>query len=158
MDNKYKVSALAISMAALLSITQDEGYSSKPYKDINGKWTNGYGNATINPTRNVTKKQAIDDLKQNVSADAMQVAKCVKVPITQNQYDAFINLSYNIGYNAFCKSSIVKKVNAGDDKGACEAIMLYTYVGGKDCKDPVNRCGGIVDRRIEERSLCLKGL
>jgi lysozyme len=155
---KFKASALAISLTALLMIANDEGYSSKPYRDINGVWTNGYGNATIDPTKVVSQKEALSDLKQNISANAMQMAECIKVPVTQNQYDAYINLSYNIGYNAFCKSTIVKKLNIGDDIGSCNAIMLYTFVGGKDCKIKSNKCYGIVTRREYEKSLCLKGL
>ena len=158
MQNKIAAGAMSISMAALLFISNQEGFSPYPYKDIDGVWTNGYGNATINPKRKVDQQQALDDLHKNVNAIGDKMSDCIKVPISQDQYDAYLNLSYNIGYGAFCKSSIVKKLNNGDDVGSCEAIMKYTFVGGKDCKDKSNKCLGIVKRREYERDLCLKGL
>ena len=49
---------------------------------------------------------------------------------------------------------MAKKLNAGDVAGACAEFMRWTFVQGIDCKDPKNKCGGIVTRRGEERALC----
>lgn len=156
--SKLQAGLLTVSSIALLTISSQEGFSPIPYKDINGVLTNGYGNATINPARNVTQKQALADLNQNVSMIGKKISQCIKVPITQNQYDAYINLSYNIGSSAFCKSTLVKTLNAGDDIGSCNQIMRWTYVGNKDCKIKANKCGGIVARREAMKNLCLEGL
>ncbi|MCP6769773.1 glycoside hydrolase family protein, partial [Klebsiella pneumoniae] len=50
--------------------------------------------------------------------------------IPDGAYAAFLSLDYNIGTGAFCKSSVRAKANAGDLKGACDAILLYRKAHG----------------------------
>jgi lysozyme len=48
------------------------------------------------------------------------VKQCVTVPLAQYEYDAYISLAYNIGPTAFCGSTLVRLLNAGDyEGGAC---------------------------------------
>lgn len=79
--------------------------------------------------------------------------RCLTNPdaIPDKPYVAFLSLSYNIGTGAFCRSTLVRKVNAGDLRGACDAILSWTRAGGKVVK-------GLVNRRKEERKICLEGL
>lgn len=78
--------------------------------------------------------------------------KCLKSPdaIPDNAYVAFLSLAYNIGTGAFCKSTLVRKLNAGDVRGACNELSKWTRAGGKQVK-------GLVNRRAAERELCLRG-
>ena len=73
--------------------------------------------------------------------------QCVRVPLHQHEYDAFVSLAYNIGSRAFCSSTLVRKLNAGDYAGACAEIDRWVYAGGK-------RLSGLVKRRAEERARC----
>ena len=73
----------------------------------------------------------------------------VKAPLTQNQYDALVSLSYNIGSNAFKNSTLLKKLNSGDYKGAAEQFLVWNKVNSK-------RVQGLVNRREAERNLFLK--
>ena len=79
-------------------------------------------------------------------ADAL--GKCVKVPLSQNEYDAYVSLAYNIGTGAFCGSTLVKKLNAGDYAGACSQILRWNKQKGKVLK-------GLDIRRRKEYKLCL---
>lgn len=79
------------------------------------------------------------------------VERCIKTPIKDEPYVAFLDLAYNIGAGAFCQSTVVKRWNAGDKAGACDAVLLFNRSGGQVRK-------GLVLRRQRERALCLKGI
>ncbi len=79
------------------------------------------------------------------------VERCIKAPISDEAYVAFLDLAYNIGPGLFCKSTAVKRWNAGDKAGACESVLLFNRSGGKVRP-------GLVNRRQRERALCLKGI
>ena len=154
--DKWQAALLSLSASGLIFLASQEGYSPVPYKDIKGVITNGFGNASIIPNQNVTVPEALNDLKENTSKAGKAVSLCVTSHITQNQYDAFVSLAYNVGSNSFCKSTMVKKANAGDLIGACEEFKRWSFVGGKDCKIKSNKCYGIYKRREAERQLCFK--
>lgn len=67
-----------------------------------------------------------------------------------NRKVAFLDASYNLGPGTVCRSSMVRKLNAGDVYGACNAFLLYDRANGKVLK-------GLQRRRNAERELCLRG-
>lgn len=79
--------------------------------------------------------------------------KCLQNPdkIPDKPYVAFLSLAYNIGNGAFCKSSVARLANEGNLKEACNRILAFNKAGGKVVQ-------GLVNRRKEERKLCLAGL
>ncbi|MEE8628189.1 MULTISPECIES: lysozyme [Methylobacterium] len=79
------------------------------------------------------------------------VERCVKVPIPDPVYVAFLDLAYNIGAGAFCKSTVVRRWNAGDRAGACDALLLFNRAGGRVVP-------GLTARRQRERALCRMGI
>ena len=85
------------------------------------------------------------------------IKTCVTVPLTQNEYDAYVSFAYNVGRRAFCQSTLVKKLNLGDFKGACDELLRWRFFQGEDCALPENRrlCGGLVKRREAEYRQCL---
>jgi len=154
--DKWYTSLLSLSAAGLIFLATQESYSPVPYKDARGIITNGFGNAFITPNQKVTVPKALDDLKDNALKAEDAVKSCVTSKITQNQFDAFVSLTFNVGGYAFCKSTIVKKANEGDLIGACNEFKRWTFVDGKDCSIKSNNCYGIYKRRESERQLCLK--
>ena len=72
----------------------------------------------------------------------------VKVGLNQNQFDALVSLTYNIGIGAFSKSTLLKKLNAGDYKGTSNQFDVWVNAGGK-------RLDGLVKRRAKEKALFL---
>ena len=74
------------------------------------------------------------------------VAKAVTVPLNQNQYDALTSLAYNIGTGAFQRSTLLRRLNAGDHAGAAEQFGVWVRSGGADSP-------GLIARRAAERRL-----
>lgn len=79
--------------------------------------------------------------------------RCLVAPdkVPDKPYVAFLSLSYNIGSRAFCGSTVARKANAGDMRGACNAILAWNKAGGRVVK-------GLVNRRAEEQKICLSGI
>lgn len=146
---------LGLSAIGLIMIAMHEGYSPTPYKDTGGVVTNGFGNATISPNKPVSVVEALSDLRLNTESAGQGVSRCVTAEMTQGQYDAYVSFAYNVGINAFCKSTMVKLANQGDKVGSCNQFDRWVYVAGKDCRIAKNNCRGIAKRRAEEKALCL---
>jgi lysozyme len=83
--------------------------------------------------------------------------QCVTAPLYQHEYDAYLSLAYNVGPGAFCRSTLVRKLNGHDYPGACREILRWTYYQGRDCNLPANArlCGGLAKRRQGEYRQCL---
>lgn len=64
---------------------------------------------------------------------------------------AFTSLGYNVGIGAVCGSTAMRRLNAGDLRGACVAITWYNRAGGRVIL-------GLVNRRARERADCELGL
>lgn len=146
---RTKLAALALSAAALVGIATHEGYVGRAYQDIVGVWTIGFGTTenvrpgqAIDPVRALQRK--IDDVKKFEGA----LKECVKVPLHQYEYDAYISLAYNIGSTAFCRSTLVRKLNASDYAGACREILRWNQAGGRVVQ-------GLTNRRQAEYRLCM---
>ncbi len=71
--------------------------------------------------------------------------------IPERTQAALISISYNIGTGAFCRSTLVRKLNAGDLAGACAQFDRWNRAGGQVVR-------GLVIRRAKERALCEEGL
>ena len=69
-----------------------------------------------------------------------------KAPTTQAQFDAMVCLAYNIGVNAFQRSTVLRRHNAGDYAGAAAAFAMWNKGGGRVLK-------GLVRRRAAEAAL-----
>lgn len=113
-------------------IKRFEGFSPLPYRDAQG-FSIGYGHF-IKPGENltaVTEAQARILLKQDAAIAAAAVKNSVKVPLTQNQFDALVSLTYNIGITAFRNSTLLKKLNAGDYSGAAAQFARWNQSQGE---------------------------
>jgi lysozyme len=146
---RLKIAALSLSASALVGIAGWEGYSGTAYQDIVNIWTIGFGT-----TAGVKKGQTIDPVKalQRKLTDVQKfegaLKQCIKVPLHQHEYDAYLSLAYNIGPTAFCNSTLVRKLNAEDYVGACQQILRWNKAGGK----PVR---GLTLRREAEYKQCM---
>lgn len=69
--------------------------------------------------------------------------------VTQHEFDAMVDFTFNVGCHAFAKSTLLKKVNAGDIPGAANEFMKWTYVGKVQVR-------GLIRRRTDERNLFLR--
>ena len=146
----------AVITALLASLALYEGTRLTPYRDIAGMWTvcDGITGPDVVPGKRYTATEC-DALKRSyVSRMTADIGRCIDVPLADGEWIAYGNFSYNVGTSAFCRSSIVRQLNAGDHAGACAQLTRWTYVAGKDCRVAANNCTGIVKRRQFERQTC----
>lgn len=153
MANKVAVGgAVAAALAmAVPFISRWEGRSLDPYQDIVGVWTVCDGETRVE-MRRYTPEECDAMTRKAAGEFAEQVLRCT--PILRNrphQLAAATSLAYNIGARAYCDSTVARRFNAGDFRGACEAFGRWVYAGGREVR-------GLVRRRADERRLCLTGL
>ena len=83
-------------------------------------------------------------LTDDLLATEDAVKRLVNVPLTQGQFDALVSLTFNIGVAQFQKSTLLRKLNAGDLAGAAEEFLRWNKAGGKVAE-------GLVRRRVAEK-------
>lgn len=131
------VYALKVSPAGRAAIAQREGNKLTAYKDSVGVWTIGVGHTAAAgapaPHAGMTITAAESDaiLTRDLAQFEWAVEGAVKVPVQQHEFDAMVSLAFNIGGAAFARSSVVRKLNAGDRAGAANAFLLWKNAGGK---------------------------
>ena len=139
---------MAIAESTLSFITQEEGFRNKAYKDSKGLLTIGVGHL-IRPNEEHLKTATLSDqevkdlLKSDLKWCSEAVESSVKVPLTQNQFDALYSLCFNIGETNFKKSTVLRKLNQNDYQGAADAILMW------------NKPAVLEKRRKRERDLFL---
>lgn len=124
-----------------------EGLRLSAYKDSAGVWTIGYGHTSgVKPGQRISQAQAEQFLRSDVKWAEQAVRDNVKVPISQNQFDALTSFTFNLGAGALKSSTLLKKLNAGDTAGAQAEFGKWVHAGGQ-------RLEGLVRRRAEEAAL-----
>lgn len=109
--------------------------------------TIGYGHTEgVNLGMRITQEQADSLLKGDLVSREAAVRRLVRVPVTQGQFDALVSFVYNIGTGAFERSTLLKKLNAGDTRGASAQFAVWNKAGGKELP-------GLTKRRAAERAL-----
>ena len=150
MSARQNIAVLALSAAGLVGLVVSEGYTDKAVIPVPGDVpTIGFGSTKdVKMGDRTTPPAALGRAYREIRWFEGGVKDCVKVPLHQHEYDAAVQLAYNIGAKAFCSSTVVKRFNAGDYPGACEAFLMWVKVAGRTVH-------GLVNRRHEERRLCL---
>lgn len=143
------VAALALSASAFVGLLTAEGYRGEAYIPIKGDVpTIGFGTTEgVKLGDKITPVQALGRAAADVEKFEGAVRQCVKVPLYQHEYDAYISFSYNVGASAFCRSTLVKKLNQSDYEGACKELLRWDMAGGR-------RIEGLTKRRQKEYRQC----
>lgn len=149
-NNRIAIGSLVLAASTLVGIATYEGYRDTAYIPVPGdRPTIGFGATegvrpgdTTNPTRALTR------LLEDAGAYEKAVKGCITVPLHPHEFSAFVSLAYNIGGNAFCSSTLVKKVNAGDYEGGCKEILRWDRFQGKPL-------AGLTKRRRAEYMQCI---
>jgi lysozyme len=150
-----------ISNHGIAIIKNFEGLRLHAYQDIAGIWTIGYGSTRYADGSPVKKG---DNLKTEAEADQLfsirlstfitAVNQSVKVPLTQNEFDALVSFTYNVGTGAMAKSTLVKKLNLSDYAGAADQFLVWNKI--TDPKTGKKRTSNtLTNRREQERALFL---
>lgn len=147
--------AAAVIAASLPFIAKWEGVSLTSYRDVVGVWTICYGETKgVGPGQRHTAEECLAMLQKEVASYYSGVAACMANPavVPVGVQASLTELAYNVGVGAVCKSTMMRKVNAGDYRGACDELAKWVKAGGRTWKGLVNR------RADSKRALCLQGL
>lgn len=117
---------MKVSTAGLNAIMQREGSRSTAYRDSRGIWTIGVGHTgpEVREGLSWSEVQIKDALTQDIGWAEHAVNSTIKVPMTQNQFDAFVSVCFNIGAHGFENSSMARLFNEGVQASA-RAFMLW---------------------------------
>jgi lysozyme len=140
---------LAVSGAVLVGIAIHEGYVGHAYQDPVGIWTIGFGETQgVKPGQKTDPVRAMVQMLDSANSIAKGMVACIHVPLYQHEFDAYLSFTYNVGYGAFCKSTLAKKLNQGKYEEACAELKKWVYAGGRILP-------GLVTRRDKEYKQCI---
>lgn len=140
-----------INAEGIALIKQWEGCRLEAYQDIGGVWTIGYGHTkTAQPGMKITQADAERLLREDLSNYEGSVASAVDVTLTDNQFAALVSWTYNIGVSAMRRSTLIKKLNAGDYASVPLELAKWNKVKGRVVP-------GLSNRRAAEAGLWARG-
>lgn len=154
---RTSIAILALSAAGFVGILSNEGYTDRAVIPVKGDVpTLGFGTTEgVHLGDKTTPPQAVARSLRDVTKFEGAVKQCIHVPLTQYEYDTYIDHAYNVGARRFCESEIATKLNAGDYAGACaEFPKWFRGPGMVDCRIKANNCYGIVLRRARQQDQC----
>lgn len=155
---RMAIGALALSAAGLVGIVLTEGYTDTAVIPVPGDVaTIGFGTTDgVRLGDRTTPPAALARALTDVQRFEGALRQCVKVPLSQAEYDVYVDHAYNVGSAAFCGSTIVSRLNAGDYRGACDAILMWKFFRGQNCSAPGNKvCWGLWERRLKAHAKCI---
>lgn len=144
----------AVALATTALIMPWEGLSLRTYRDPIGILTYCYGETTDAVAgRTYTADQCRSILEARVKGFEDSIAHCLGnyATLPTPTKAATISFTYNVGEGKACKSTMFRKLQAGDIRGACDELLRWTKAGGRELK-------GLVNRRNAERRICLQGV
>jgi lysozyme len=125
-----------ISNEGLQLIKVSEGFRANTYLDVAGFPTIGYGHRLLHPEsypNGVTEEEATALLLQDVQSAEHAVSRLVKVALTQGQFDALVDFTFNLGSGRLASSTLLADLNAGRYADAKAQLMLWDRAGGVVC-------------------------
>jgi lysozyme len=123
---KYGASGLALT-------ERSESLRLDAYQDSVGVWTIGYGHTgtDVREGLTITEAQAVVLLSADVAWAVTCVNKFVTAAINQNQFDALVDFTFNLGGASLAQSMLLRLLNAGDFAGAAAQFLRWNKAGGK---------------------------
>lgn len=144
--------------AGIALIKEFEGLRLEAYPDPAHGWnvpTIGYGHTSaagepkVTRGMKITAAEADAILRRDLGQYERSVSEAVKVPLNENQFSALVSFTFNLGAGNLRKSTLLKKLNAGDYAGAADQFRHWNKAGGKTL-------AGLTRRRAAERDLFLR--
>ncbi|SEN18587.1 lysozyme [Pseudomonas sp. ok272] len=127
-----------------------EGLRLKSYQDSVGVWTIGYGTTRgIGPNMTITNAQAERMFSNDIARFEPELDRLVNVLLNQNQWDALISFTYNLGAANLGSSTLLRLLNAGDYTGAAAQFPRWNKAGGQVL-------AGLNKRRAAEQQMFLE--
>lgn len=147
--------AIAIASALITGPTGNDGLEGvryQAYKDVVGVWTvcHGHTGKDIMLGKTYTEAECRSLLNKDLATVARQINPYINADIPETTRGALYSFVYNVGAGNFKTSTLLRLINQGDTKGACDQLRRWTYAGGAEWK-------GLVTRREIEREVCMWG-
>lgn len=148
--NIMSVNQLSCSQNGQVLIEKFEGLRLTAYQDMVGVWTIGYGHTgpDVKPGLVISQQQAVQLLINDLARFNNGVNALVTVKLNQNQFDALVSFSYNLGLGSLQNSTLLRLLNAGNFQAAADQFPRWDRAGGKEV-------AGLLARRNAERALFL---
>ncbi len=138
-----------VSQAGRDFIKEHEGVRLNAYQDSVGIWTIGVGHILgVYEGQQITTMEADRLLEADLETVDKCLANCLKVPVTQNQWDALGSFVFNLGCKSLRDSTLLSLLNDGDDTGAAAQFECWCYAAHK-------KLPGLIARREAEKELFL---
>jgi len=139
---------MKIGPKGMALIQEFEGCKLTSYLDSVGVCTVGWGSTgeDVKPGLTITQAQADRRLRDHLAGVEARIDVLVKVPLTQNQFDALCSFTYNLGAGALRTSTLLQLVNLGDFAAASKQFLRWDKAGGKPL-------AGLTRRRRAEMAL-----
>jgi GH24 family phage-related lysozyme (muramidase) len=148
---------MRLSGAGAELIARFEGFVAHPYDDAAGHATIGFGHllhhgpVTASDRARwgtISRERGLELLVEDAGSAARAVQDAVHVELSQRQFDALVSFVFNVGEGAFRSSTLLRRLNAGDRRGAADELLRWSRAGGRVLP-------GLERRRRAERALFL---
>lgn len=158
------VVAGAIALAAPL-IEMVEGTKYTPYYDVAGVLTvcNGITGSDVVPGKTYSPRECRALLNKHIETAAKAVDSAVKVDIPDSMRASLYSFTFNVGASAFRNSTMLKLINQGKLRQACDQLFVWNKITKTQTKNGVKKkvkvvSNGLNNRRKEEFKMCVKDL
>lgn len=149
MNPRIAIGAISLAAVTLVGIANREEFRAVAYPDLTWIPTIGFGETKgVKLGDKTTPTRALVTLLESAERHADGVRGCVKVPLYQHEFSAYVSLAYNIGVSAFCGSTLVKLLNQEKYAEACAQILRWNRAGGQVVR-------GLTVRREAEYAECM---
>jgi len=123
---------MELSSAGMELIKKSEGFRDRVYLDVEGYPTIGYGHRLIHPEtfRNgITESQGTAILYNDIHESELAVARLVKLPLAQGQFDALVDFVFNLGQVRLAESTLLRELNCGRIAEAGQQLLRWDHAG-----------------------------
>lgn len=142
------IADLRTSDSGIKALKDFEGFRPRPYRDVGGKLTIGYGHLMRRGSfyTELGKTEAENLLREDIRVAEAVLKRHVQVKLSQHQFDALVSLIYNIGPGQFAESTLLRKLNKEDMDGAAAEFLRWNRVGSETVE-------GLISRRKKEKDM-----
>ena len=126
---------MKFSAAGMELLKRFEGFRNRVYLDVAGLPTIGYGHRLLHSDsfpNGIDEPQAANLLACDVRDAEQAVERMVKVTLTQGQFDALVDFTFNLGARRLASSTLLKSLNAGRYDDAAEQLLRWDHAGGQE--------------------------
>jgi lysozyme len=126
---------MEFSQAGMALLKRSEGFRSHVYKDAVGFPTIGYGHRLLRPDsfpNGIDEAEAETLLDFDLRTAEQAVARLVTVPLTQGQFDALVDFTFNLGAQRLASSTLLKCLNASRYDDAVEQLLRWDHAGAEE--------------------------